>query len=170
MGVHDLQALAKAMAGQPVELEGQFAILEDKNGERTRERVGVHFGIPNPPMRLGARRQVYAEDAASDRPEPAPVGRTAVIAAYVPARATVYISGRQTASTGEVRFFSTTPLAPDKTNTYEVRIDWTQDGHRCSQTHTVEVRPGETTRLFAKMPIDPGPLTMPPDPPYKGVR
>lgn len=66
----------------------------------------------------------------------------------VPADAKVFLAGRETSSTGEVRQFSTTRLADGQQwASYPVRIEWEHDGQTLTREQTVSLEAGETRVL-----------------------
>jgi uncharacterized protein (TIGR03000 family) len=67
---------------------------------------------------------------------------SATIMAHVPDNAQVYFDEQPTRSTGMERTYLSPPLAPGKTYTYTVRVDWVEDGKKVTQTHEFDVQPG----------------------------
>jgi uncharacterized protein (TIGR03000 family) len=66
----------------------------------------------------------------------------------VPADAKVYLSGRETSSTGEVREFSTSKLAPGaEWNDYTVRVVSNVDGREVSKEETITLIGGQDREL-----------------------
>jgi uncharacterized protein (TIGR03000 family) len=67
---------------------------------------------------------------------------------HVPADAKVYLSGRETATPGEVREFITTRL-PAGTNweNYNVRVTVERDGQTVAQERTITLKSGEAQEL-----------------------
>jgi uncharacterized protein (TIGR03000 family) len=67
---------------------------------------------------------------------------------HVPADAKVFISGKETKATGEVREFATTKLAAGKTwDNYLVRIEVTRDGQLVSHEQKLSLVGGESQEL-----------------------
>jgi len=67
---------------------------------------------------------------------------------HVPADARVYISGKETKATGEVREFATTKLAAGKTwDNYLVRVEVTRDGQVVSHEQKLSLVGGENQDL-----------------------
>jgi uncharacterized protein (TIGR03000 family) len=66
----------------------------------------------------------------------------ATMMAHVPENAQVYFGDQPTRSTGMERTYVSPPLAPGKTYTYTVRVDWVEDGKTVTQTHQFDLRPG----------------------------
>lgn len=66
----------------------------------------------------------------------------------VPAEAKVYLSGRPTTSTGEVREFATTKLVPGKTwADYVVVVTYEKDGQLLSQEKNVTINAGDAREV-----------------------
>jgi uncharacterized protein (TIGR03000 family) len=66
----------------------------------------------------------------------------------VPADAKVYLSGRETSSTGEVREFSTSKLAPGaEWNDYTVKVVANVDGQEITKEETITLIGGEDREL-----------------------
>jgi uncharacterized protein (TIGR03000 family) len=59
------------------------------------------------------------------------------------AGAEVWIDGKKTTQTGDVRFFESPPLAAGRQYVYEVRASWTVDGEEVTKTRRVTVRAGD---------------------------
>jgi uncharacterized protein (TIGR03000 family) len=69
---------------------------------------------------------------------------TAQIRVHVPdATAQVWVNDAPTQQRGAERLFETPPLRGDRTNTYEIRAKWQEDGRTMEQSRTVRVQPGE---------------------------
>jgi len=68
---------------------------------------------------------------------------TALIEVRVPADAEIWFDGTKTTQRGANRLFSTPPLTPGKTFTYEVRASWTVNGTTTTKTHQVQVEAGK---------------------------
>jgi uncharacterized protein (TIGR03000 family) len=67
---------------------------------------------------------------------------------HVPADAKVYLSGRETSSTGDVREFTTTKLAPGANwNDYKIHVVAKIDGREVSKDETVTLTGGEDRDL-----------------------
>jgi uncharacterized protein (TIGR03000 family) len=67
---------------------------------------------------------------------------------HVPADAKVYLSGRETASTGDVREFATSKLAPGaEWNDYTVKVVANIDGREVSKEQTITLTGGEDREL-----------------------
>ncbi len=65
----------------------------------------------------------------------------------VPANAEIWFDGAKTKQTGPSREFVSTPLAPDRSYTYHLRVRWTEDGRTIERTRRVPVRAGDRIRL-----------------------
>ena len=76
---------------------------------------------------------------------------------HVPADAKVYLAGRETSSTGDVREFTTSKLAPGaEWNNYTVKVVANVDGHEVSKDETITLTGGEDRDLtidFGSNPI-----------------
>jgi len=69
---------------------------------------------------------------------------TATIEVVVPAGAQLWIDGNSTSQTGTVRYFTTPPLTPGQTFTYDVRASWPDSsGAPATQQRTVQVQAGQ---------------------------
>jgi uncharacterized protein (TIGR03000 family) len=158
LGTHDLRQLAKVLQGVPLDLEGDFTTYEDQRTMTQFEvRTGVHFDIPHPVrgfvFRSGGSRVDYEEAMAIDGRKPEPTARTAVIAAVVPSTAKVSIDGHILPSKGELRFFTSPPITPGKLYSYSLKVEWSKDGHECAETFDIDIRAGEVSRVFFRMPV-----------------
>jgi uncharacterized protein (TIGR03000 family) len=161
LGLHDLRSAAMLLQGRPLELEGEFKlyrVVETSQLIRG-DRAAVYFDVLVPEraalFRFKSVRVSYQREMAQ---EPAPTTRTAVIAALVPAKSRLTVDGTATRSTGPLRHFETPPLDPRKTSKYTIAVEWTKDGHKCAETREVEVRPGEVSRVYFRMPIESAPV------------
>jgi uncharacterized protein (TIGR03000 family) len=67
----------------------------------------------------------------------------ALIVAHVPEDAQIWFEGEPTVQKGDLRLFTSPPLAPGKGYTYTVRVSWIESGRRVNQTGLVPVRAGE---------------------------
>jgi len=73
---------------------------------------------------------------------------TAIIEVVVPAGAQLWIDGNSTAQTGTVRYFTTPPLTPGQTFTYDVRATWTDSSAGpVTQQRTVQVQAGQQSAV-----------------------
>jgi uncharacterized protein (TIGR03000 family) len=66
----------------------------------------------------------------------------ATLMAHVPENGQVYFGDYLTTSTGTMRTYVSPPLAPGRSYTYTVRLDWVEEGKKVTQTHEFDVRPG----------------------------
>lgn len=86
------------------------------------------------------------EGQESDRVATKPVKTTLLL--KVPADAKVFLAGRETKSTGELREFTTTRLAPGASwSDYVVRIELNRDGQTLTKDATLSLTAGETREL-----------------------
>jgi uncharacterized protein (TIGR03000 family) len=83
-----------------------------------------------------------------------PIGRaaaddtaTATVVVKLPADARLYFDDRPTKQAGAERTYVTPELTPDKEYVYQVKIEYTRDGRMMTQTKSVTVRAGQTSRL-----------------------
>ena len=68
---------------------------------------------------------------------------TAHLRVHVPdPTAQVWVNDAPTQQRGMERVFETPPLSSDRTNTYEIRAKWLEDGRTMEQTRTVRLQPG----------------------------
>jgi uncharacterized protein (TIGR03000 family) len=65
----------------------------------------------------------------------------------VPAQARVYVDGELTRSTSARRTFVTPPLAPGRTFSYKVKVEFERDGEKVAIKRTVKVSAGATAQL-----------------------
>jgi uncharacterized protein (TIGR03000 family) len=66
----------------------------------------------------------------------------------VPAGAKVFLAGRETKSTGELREFSTTRLQPGETwSDYAVRVELERDGQKLTKHATLNLNAGESREM-----------------------
>ena len=72
---------------------------------------------------------------------------TATVVIKLPADATVYFDDRPTKQAGAERTYVTPELPPGKEYVYQVKIEYTRDGRMTTQTKSVTVRAGQTSRL-----------------------
>jgi uncharacterized protein (TIGR03000 family) len=75
-------------------------------------------------------------------PAPAPV-LNAVIEVRLPGEAELWFDKAQTAQTGERRIFTTPPLEPGVTYTYDVSARWRRQGREVARGQLVTIRAGE---------------------------
>lgn len=71
----------------------------------------------------------------------------ALITVNVPSDAQVFVNGRATKSTGEVRRFLSKGLLPGQRYTYQVKAEMTRDGRTVSHTKTVHLTGGRQAEL-----------------------
>jgi uncharacterized protein (TIGR03000 family) len=72
----------------------------------------------------------------------------AMIEVHVPANAHILVDGIRTTQSGSSRIFVTPALAPGKTFSYEMRVQWTAaDGLVVDLTRTVHVKAGRETKV-----------------------
>jgi uncharacterized protein (TIGR03000 family) len=76
------------------------------------------------------------------QPKPDEAANVATMMAHLPENAQVYFGDQLTTSTGTMRTYVSPPLAPGKTYTYTVRVDWVEEGKKVTQTHEFDVFPG----------------------------
>jgi uncharacterized protein (TIGR03000 family) len=74
----------------------------------------------------------------------------AILVAYLPEDAALWVEGVQTRSEGRTRYFESPPLPPGKTFRYAVKAVWREDGRWVSQTREVVVRAGEVHRVYLR--------------------
>jgi uncharacterized protein (TIGR03000 family) len=74
---------------------------------------------------------------------PRPADNTAIIEVQVPADAEVWFDGTKTSQRGTNRLFTSPPLAPEQTYTYEIRAAWTVNGTPATKTFQVQVAAGK---------------------------
>jgi uncharacterized protein (TIGR03000 family) len=72
---------------------------------------------------------------------------TAHVTVNVPADAKVWFDGTPTKSTGAVREFVTPPLTLGTQYSYEIRAQWTEDGHEVTQSQKVQFSSGEQAEV-----------------------
>jgi len=78
------------------------------------------------------------------------------IEVQVPENAQVWIEGKKMASTGTTRRFVTPTLNPGRTYTYDIRVQWNQDGRDVSTDRQITIRGGEQKKLaFAPTTSEP---------------
>jgi uncharacterized protein (TIGR03000 family) len=86
------------------------------------------------------------EPAGKDPVAQAPVKTTLIL--RVPADAKVFLAGRETASTGEIREFATTKLAEGANwAQYPVRVEVQRDGRTLTHEQTVSLAAGESREV-----------------------
>jgi uncharacterized protein (TIGR03000 family) len=81
------------------------------------------------------------------RRQPEDEAQPAEILLRVPANALVWFDGDPTRLKGTVRHYHSTPLAPYKSYSYEVRVRWMKGGKAVEETHRVRVRAGARVSL-----------------------
>jgi uncharacterized protein (TIGR03000 family) len=80
----------------------------------------------------------------------------------LPANAKVWFEGVKTSQTGSVRDYVSPSLDPGKTFDYQIRVRWTENGHRVEQQRKVTVRPNGRTVVDLTSPTSgPGMLPVP---------
>jgi uncharacterized protein (TIGR03000 family) len=65
----------------------------------------------------------------------------------VPVDAKIWFDGNQTNQTGTARSFESPPLAGGGESTYQIRIQWKQDGKDITQTRQIIVHAGDVVNL-----------------------
>ncbi len=161
----DLHAEARALAGAPYLLRGDFVKYVDRIGRVVGEvRVAVHVDIPTSvpgvAIRYPSPEMSYADQYAPGRLaaiEVEPTARTGVVNILVPANSKVTLDGVESQPTGELRIYNVAPLARGAKTTFRLKVEWEKDGHKCEITHDVEVRGGEVTRVYCKLFSPPPP-------------
>lgn len=77
-----------------------------------------------------------------------PLGNGVLLTVEVPERnAQIWIDGSRTSQTGTVRRFLSPPINPGSNYTYDIKAQWTENGHTVDQTRTVRVRAGERVNV-----------------------
>jgi uncharacterized protein (TIGR03000 family) len=71
-----------------------------------------------------------------------PTTTSAHITINVPADAKVWFDDTPTKSTGAVRQYTTPPLDPGTHYSYDIRAQWTENGHEVTQSQKVQFNPG----------------------------
>lgn len=66
----------------------------------------------------------------------------ALVVAHVPEDARIWFDGDPTVQTGDMRYFASPSLTPGRKYAYTIQVQWYEDGHWVSQTHTFPVRAG----------------------------
>jgi uncharacterized protein (TIGR03000 family) len=74
-------------------------------------------------------------------------GSTALIDLAVVPDAEVWFQGVKTRQTGELRRFTSPPLARGQAFTYNIRVRWTANGKSMTRTHRLAVRAGDWWRV-----------------------
>lgn len=110
-------------------------------------------------IRLTAGRTgslAFGQAAGSQPPQVAEKSSETKLTLHVPADAEVYLSGRETKQTGEVRRYTTTRLSPgDAWEDYVVRVTLERNGKTLSQERTITLVGGQPQQLefaFAAAP------------------
>lgn len=80
----------------------------------------------------------------------------AQIVVTLPADARMYVDGIDMNLTGSVRQFRTPDLKPGTKNTYSIKIVVDRGGKPVEETKTVDLVPGQTTRVHFAEPGSPG--------------
>jgi uncharacterized protein (TIGR03000 family) len=82
-----------------------------------------------------------------------PASDEVMLSVSVPADAKVFVNGRATASSGELRQFTSAGLKQDAAYRYQVRVELVRDGKPVSQEKTVSLAVGSTGSLeFSETP------------------
>src|SRR5262245_41281784 len=66
---------------------------------------------------------------------------------HVPPHARVFFDGAPTWQPGEFRKFVSPPLESNRTYTYEIRAEWTENGGTAEETRKLEVRRGQELKI-----------------------
>jgi uncharacterized protein (TIGR03000 family) len=61
--------------------------------------------------------------------------------------AEIWIEGAKTLQRGGLRQFISPPIQPGRSYTYEVKVNWMENGQERTQTETIKVMPGQLVRL-----------------------
>jgi uncharacterized protein (TIGR03000 family) len=73
---------------------------------------------------------------------------SALMIAHLPTNAQVYFGDHRTTSKGMLRRYVSPPLAPGKTFTYAVRVNWVEGGKKVTQRHEFDVRRGTVHCIY----------------------
>ena len=80
--------------------------------------------------------------------------------------AEVWINGVKTEKKGQIRSFTSPPLTPGKSYTYEFKAQWKEGGQTFNETREISVRAGDRFKLnfaaAASTQPKPAPEVMPP--------
>ena len=80
---------------------------------------------------------------------------------HVPGDADVWLEGKKTEQTGEVRNFISPPLTPGDSYLYTIRARWQEGGKDVEQVQRLVVHPGSKLNVRFPMPAGPEPLPAP---------
>lgn len=110
---------------------------------RTESKLVKLHGGQTAQVAFGLNAAQSTENVA-EKPEPT---RTTLLL-RVPSNARVFLAGKQTSATGELREFSTTRLASQNAwANYPVRVEYERDGRTLTKEQMVVIRAGETQEL-----------------------
>jgi uncharacterized protein (TIGR03000 family) len=81
-----------------------------------------------------------------------PTGRreVAVLIAYLPEHALLWVDGRLTRVRGQIRYFQSPPLPAGKEYSYTVRAAWQEGGQWVGQTRKVPVHAGLIQTIYLR--------------------
>jgi uncharacterized protein (TIGR03000 family) len=113
----------------------------DRNGETVTETKTVTLG-------MGEQAQLAFDFTNTETPVAKGDKSKTKLTLRVPADAKVYLSGRETSSTGELREFSTSKLAPGaEWNDYTVKVVANVDGREVTKEETITLIGGQDREL-----------------------
>jgi uncharacterized protein (TIGR03000 family) len=95
---------------------------------------------PTGPAAQPRKYTIYVSVMPAENPQDDP--NTSLVLAHLPEDARIWFDGQPTQHRGTLRRFRTPPLSPDKDYSYTVKVEWFEEGHWVSQTHSFAVLPG----------------------------
>jgi uncharacterized protein (TIGR03000 family) len=109
--------------------------------------VAPSYGIPSMPFSTPTttRSMYYSPNSVSD-------SNRATIRVHLPADAILYVDGKLTSSSSNMRQFVSPPLDADKDYHYSMKATVNRDGETLTTTRRVDVRAGRTEEVYLNFP------------------
>ena len=79
--------------------------------------------------------------------EASPINHRVTINVTVPADAQIWFDGSATVQTGQQRQFVSPPLEPGRAYTYDVQVNWKQDGREVTRNRRITIHAGDVVNL-----------------------
>jgi uncharacterized protein (TIGR03000 family) len=150
-GLIPLAVLGCLLSARPAAAQNQgYSVWAHRNAGGTGGRSESFFVSPSPAYAPAftssapvARSQAYYYAPG----EASPVNDTVTINVTVPADAKIWFDGSTTAQRGKQRQFVSPPLRPGEKYTYDVQVNWKQDGREVTRKRRITIHGGDVVNL-----------------------